>query len=421
MKKQLILAVGAAVAFTSSLRADVEIRITGASAFRQATLRTIKAKFDSAGALGTSYSFAHDKSAGGTNYDGSTRSVWKGTFPGVAGTTTIRCNFTGSVEGIRAVALGGSYNETYLTDAALTAAGENGSKTSPTSQMEAKFAFSDVRQSSTPITSPVLSPGDPRVGVVTFTMLANQSAPVDLTNVTAQQARALLSQGYQPLSLFTGKTGDENDNYVFAVGRNDGSGTRTLYLAEIGYGITNPVNQYVATSAAGDAVNTIQLTPAGSAYKSTVWGYDMDGNGGYASGSNVRDDMGRTTDSVTVLDAQGSELLAGSPVYLLTWLSTGDAKTAVANGARTLAYNGVSVDPANAPLSAEDQLKVTTGQYTAWGYENLYYNGSLSSDENTVYSEIVAGIPSLIGSSGAGIPMSAMAVSRSDDGGTVMP
>jgi hypothetical protein len=131
--------------------------------------------------------------------------------------------------------------------------------------------------------------------------------------------------------------------------------------------------------------------------------------------------MGRTTDSVTVLDAQGSELLTDSPVYLLTWLSTGDAKTAVANGARALAYNGVSVDPANAPLNAEDQLKVTTGQYTAWGYENLYYNGSLSTDESTVYSEIVAGIPSLIGSSGAGIPMSAMAVSRADDGGTVMP
>ncbi len=421
MKKQLILAASAlALGFMSSAQADVEIRITGASAFRQATLRTIKARFDSQGALGTSYSFAHDKATGGTNYDGSTRSVWKGKFPGVTGVTTIRCNFTGSVEGIRAIALGGSYNETYLTDAAITGTGEIGNASSPTSQMSAKFAFSDVLQSSTPITSPTLSPGDPRVGVVTFTMLANEGAPAGLTNVTSQQARALVSNGYQPLSLFTGKDTD-SETYVFAVGRNDGSGTRTLYLAEIGYGITNAVNQYVSTVSTSNEITTLQRTPAGGAYKSTVWGSDQDGNGGYSSGSNVRDDFGKTTASPTVIDADGSELISGTPIHLITWLSTGDAKTAIANGAKALAYNGVSIDATAAPLSAADQMKVTSGQYTAWGYENLYYNGSLSTDENTVYTAIKSGIPSLIGSSGAGIPMSQMTVSRSDDGGTVAP
>jgi len=425
MKKHLILAATAAVALSSVAKADVEIRITGATAFRQATLRAIKSQFDSAGTLGTNYNFAHDKTASGTNYDGSTRSVWKGKFPGVTGTTTIRCNFTGSVEGIRAIAVGGQYDETYLSDANMTApSGETGGATALTQPLSAKFAFSDVLQSSTPISSPALSPGDPRVGVVTFTMLANKGTPSDLTNVTSQQARALLSAGAQPLGLFTGKEGGNNDNYVFAVGRNDGSGTRTTYLAEIGYGIARAVNQYVATDATGTAINTIQRTPAGGAYKSTVWGYDMDGNGGYASGSNVRDDFAKTTENVTVLEADGSELLSGMPIYMVTWLSTADAKVAIGTpgtAARALAYNGVSIDPSQSPLSDEDQLKVTSGQYTAWGYENLYYAGSLSTDEGKVYAAILGAIPAKLKESATGIPMTEMKVSRSDDGGLVAP
>ncbi len=432
MKKNFILAASvAAFAFTATpVWADVEIRIVGASAFRQATLDTIKSLFDSEvapnpnPALAKGYSYAHDKAPG--DYKSSKRSVWRGNFPGVDGITTIRCTFTGSVEGIRAIAVtDGTYDETFLANSTLAVSGENANATTQTGKLPAKFAFSDVYQTSTPIVSPVLNPADARVGVVTFTPLANESAPAGLNNLTSQQARALFTAGLQPLSIFTGVSGEvdeDNYNYVVAIGRSDSSGTRTTFLAEIGYGITNLVQQYIATENSGtDQVTDVRLTWANGPYSSTVWGYDLEGNGGYESGGDLRAAFGRKTDSVTLTSADGTQTFPIGKAYLVTFLSTGDARSAMSGGAKQLAFNGVKIDASNLPLSAADQAKVVNGSYTAWGYEHLYYNGSLSTDEGSVYQAIKDSIPSYISTSGNGIPFDSMAVSRADDGGTVAP
>ncbi|MEI7819986.1 MAG: hypothetical protein WCK55_03645 [Verrucomicrobiota bacterium] len=422
---------------TTVKAADVEIRITGATAFRTATINALKASFDA----GTGYTFAHNKAAGSSAYNGADRITFKGNFPGVTGTTTVRCSFNGSVEGIRAIALGGTDNPAFITDAALATPGtdaselanENANVTGSTTTQLAKFAFSDVRQSSTPIGSPTLAPASPKVGVVVFAPLANEGASANLTNVTSQQFQALFQQGELPLRVLTGVASDTTK--VYPMGRNDGSGTRTTYMAESGLGITTQVNQFVATTSSGNVITVLQKVPQGGATingsfdatsASTVWSQDADGNGGYFSGSVVKTEMGRLTNNTQVLDFDGGEILpAGSTCTLITFVSIADATGARAAGAKILGWNGVILDSlaTATTLDATNLAKITEGQYSAWGFENLYYNGSLSTDENTVYSAIKTGIPTTLtaGNYAAGVPLASMHVSRPDDGAPIAP
>jgi hypothetical protein len=71
-------------------------------------------------------------------------------------------------------------------------------------------------------------------------------------------------------------------------------------------------------------------------------------------------------------------------------------------------------------MSATDKAKVTNGQYTAWGYENMYRRADITSgDIKKVYDDVKAAIPTNLGS--AGIALTDMAVGREVDGGTVAP
>ena len=450
MKLTKYLAGFAAFSFAATSYADVTVTVTGATAFRAASLLSIKAKYVASGAA---FKFAHDQAtSGGTTFSGATRAIFIGTFPGVAGTTTIRCCFTGSVEGIRALVptvtdpLPPTYYQPSLLSGTTAIVGGAELANQGTTGAAAlggisDIAFSDVSNASTPYAAASLQPADPAAGVIVFTMLTNEGSSV--TSVSAQQFRALLTKGFQPLSLFTG---DPNDNpksstpnpgacNVFATGRNDGSGTRTTYLAEIGYGVANTVNQYVTNQSTGTTLTTIQLVPAGglnspaltgqsASNASTVWGQDVPGNGGYSSGSTLRTDMGKTGDSVTVLDETGADAF-GAPVRVsfVTWLSVNDAVTARANGAIFCSYNGAKLSDiasSGTTMSAADQAKVTNGVYTAWGYERMYRRNDITSgDALTVYEGIKAEIPTNLSS--AGIALTAMNVGRPSDGGTVAP
>lgn len=427
----------ALMTLVTTVKADVEVRITGATAFRTAAINALKAQFD----LGGSYTFAHNKTTvQGVN--SADRVTFKGTFPGVTGITTVRVSHNGSVEGVRAIAAPGPLtNPFFITDAALASPGtnagelanENANVSGTTVQQVAKFAYTDVLQSSTPVSTPTLEPSNPRVGVTLFTMLANEGAPAGLTNVSFQQFKALFAQGSLPLSMFTGAAADAGV-FVYATGRNDGSGTRTAYMAESQLGISTLVSQFVATTSAGNDITVLQKVPAGGATingvfdstsASTLWGQDLDGNGGYFSGSVLRTEMGRQTDVTRVLDADGSELAPAGQVHLITWITAADAVPARVNGAKILGWNGSTLNSLNTGLVVDptDLAKITEGQYSAWTFQNLYYNGSLTTDENTVYTAIKTGIPASLVASGfvPGLPSGIMNVSRPDDGAPVAP
>jgi hypothetical protein len=425
-----------ALALAASASADVTVNITGATAFRAAALESIKAKYV---ASGVAFKFAHDQDSGGTKYNGATRAIFIGKFPGVTGTTTIRCSFSGSVEGIRAISGAADapqptyYQPSLLTSTTAVVGGAELSNQGTTGAAAATsdIAFSDVNKAATPYSAYALQPSDAAAGVVVFTMLTNEGSTV--TNVTSQQFRALMSSGFAPLSLFTGNAADVTK--VFATGRNDGSGTRTAYLAETGAGITNLVKQYVTIASTGSALTQIQLVPAGGvnspplanqlvANASTVWGQDFAGNGGYSSGSTLRTDMGKTGASVTVLDDNGLDAFGG-PIRadLVTWLSLNDAVNARGNGAIFCSYNGVKLSgiaASGSTMSADDKAKVTNGAYTAWSYQQMYRRNDITSgDAVAVYDGVKSAIPNNLGA--AGIALTDMAAGRSDDGGTVGP
>jgi hypothetical protein len=448
MKATKYLAGLALLTLAGAAHADVTVEITGATAFRAAALKTIKARYAAAGV--PSFKFAHDQAAG--NLDATspnaTRAIFIGNFPGVAGTTTIRCCFTGSVEGIRAVALVTDptpptyYQPSLLnsvtatpTGAELANQGTTGAATS-----ESDIAFSDVTKAVTPYAGINLQPSNPAVGVVVFTMLANEGAT--FTNVTAQQFRALMTTGSQPKSLFTGVTADTD--LVFATGRNDGSGTRSSYLVETGIGASTVVQQYVTNVSTSTALTTIQLVPQGGVgvppqglpgqnvdNRSQVWGQDVAGNGGYVSGSTLRGDMGKTSTAVTVLDADGNDAFGEPiPLNLVTWLSLNDALSAKANGAVICGYEGVRLEQLaasgtssssiNDPAFSADKAKVTNGAYTAWNFQNMYRRNAITSgDIKTVYDAIATNIGGSLAA--AGIASNQLAVGRSVDGGTVAP
>ncbi|GAB4173625.1 MAG: hypothetical protein Fur0032_13230 [Terrimicrobiaceae bacterium] len=432
-----------AVGFASAASAQTEITITGATAFRQATMQAIYNAYNSVGGgLGVSFNVAHDFT--GNNISqliASNKAIFVGTFPGIAGTTTIRTSFNGSTEGLNAIA--GNNDPSFLTAAALANTGSiQGGTTSPTETLRPKFSFSDVYQSTSPVDNIVLNPvGSSAVGVVTFAMIANEGAPSNFTNVTIQQTRALWQSGFQPLSIFTGDPNDAS-TLVFATGRNDGSGTRSAYLTEWLYGAANTVNQYIVTTA-GQSVNgtisAITLVPAGgngignllcpdgTGNASTLWGNDVLGNGGYRSGSALRGIMGRTSTSVDVYDGVNqTPVLSGANILLLTWLSTADSRNAAANGAKILAYNGVLVtplatgDPNNfngTGFSEADYKKITSGAYSAWSYQHLYHWGSLSTEEQAWRDAMVnTWLNPALQQTANGVVLTDMLVERADDG-----
>ncbi len=444
MKIPSILTGAIALVITGSAYGQVTVDITGATAFRAATINTIKARYDVTG----DFKFAHDAAAG--QVANSNVSIWNGTFNGVQN-VTIRCRFNGSVEGISALV--GGTNPLYLDNppgfvsATASASGTEVPLTAgPLIGALSEAAFSDVSIASTPFVTSAGSaaPTDDPVGVVVFTMIANDGAPASLTNITSQGFRALVGAGLQDLSLLTGNSSDAG-NFVFATGRNDGSGTRTAYLAETGFGISNPVNQYtvLTTDTPTDQILSIQRVPAGGANdsnpalagiqpypgqnvnnRSTVWGQDIDGNGGYVSGSGLATALGFKSANVAVRAADYSVEFT-TPLTLVTWISLNDALAPRNNGAKLLAYDGVRLDDiatAGTTMSATDRAKVTNGSYAAWTYQQLFRRKTpaLAPAEAAVIQHIDDNIGANLAA--AGIPINEMAVGRAgSDGSTIQP
>lgn len=428
MKNKFILSGLVALTALATASADQTVDITGATAFRTAAITTIIASYG----VGLD-DFAHVGAAGLSGIQGARQSIFKGTFPGLPAKTIIRCTWTGSVEGTQTV--GTQITQDFLPLSALTATGGTivndttavpgvtGTALLPvgTDLVIPDLAFSDAY----PTTSPfdVSNVVDSTPGVVVFTPVVNQGAPAELVNVQAGQLRTLFATGVQKLNYFV-PTADTRS--VYATGRSDFSGTRTTYLSETGYGASNPVQQHKPVTnglAATDpllAVTTLQIWPLGDGNnRSLVWGPDIVGNGGFESSSSLRTVFGATSTAVQRKTSAGVNI--GSPVDLLliSVFGISDATTAIANGAKALAYNGVGITPAS-PLSAADKAKITEGAYTFWSYQHLMYNSLNDTPEmQAVLAALTTNLAANIGT--AGLDISLMHVIRNDDGGTVAP
>jgi hypothetical protein len=420
--------------------ADVELRITGATAFRAAVHAGLKTGF-----FNGNFQFAHSNAEGA--FSGAGRSVWKGPITG-QGTVTVRCTWSGSVTGIHSVAVAttGPIEETtllpvaYLTDANLTtpaspSGGEAFSKTA-TAVQTSHIAFSDCYQSSTIYSSPSLT--DEVVGIIPFIWVVNDtgltySTPVNpaspttlerygFDNITAQQARALMVQGAQRKFLLTGNPADTKR--VYCTGRDIGSGTRVVCLAETGYGITKLLTHWQMTGA-GDSISKLKIWPTGT-YPNTTGNDPTPGNGGYTSGGTVAGHLIRKSDVSIALEAADGTALTPTPagIHIVAWVGTSDAKTAVDGGAAFLKYEGSSYTVFDGNLDGinDDDFKIHNGQYTGWSNEHIFYS-SLTEDAGSSQLAVKDLLKTSINDNmgAAGIQTGLMNVFRTEEAGIVAP
>lgn len=374
----------------------LEITITGSTAFRSAALTAVTNLFSSTPTI------AHN----GTSLTGADFATFKGTLTGIGGTSYVYCSWSGSATGVIDTANGTPVPaiSSTLVDG-LTQGVTTGSQTTDTTKV-AQLAFSDVYKESTSAASASLT--DSRVAVIPFRFVRNKGSNAGITNVTAQQVRRLWAANTVPLRLFTGVSTDTAK--VIGVGRDNGSGTRITVLAETKYGIGVNVQQWKIThtgTLGSGSISTAQIWPENDGVGSAVAG-----NGGYSSGSFIRDLMRQTSTSVELLDEAGDSISTGNNLTVLAWLGLNDANTAFNSGndAVLLPYEGV-------PYSA---AAVQQGYYTLWGYLHIYY-GSLTTEQNTFRTNINTQLANsgVLGTNG--IVFTSMNCSRTLDGGVVSP
>jgi hypothetical protein len=372
----------------------VDITVTGSTAFRSATHTAITNLMGGAANCRRIHSHA-------TALNSANQATFKGNITGITGTVYVYCSWSGSATGVIAVANSTPVSAISATLVDAVALGATVGNTAPDTTKIAKLAFSDVYKESTSAASASLTDSTP--AVIPFRFVRNRLSSSGITNVTAQQARALWGSGSQDLALFTGVPTDTKK--VIAVGRDNGSGTRITGLAETKFGITNLVTQWNITTTGttgSGSITTAQVWPVGLGV-----GSGDAGNGGYSSGSSIADFMGMSSASVNRTDENGDPIDT-IPVDVLGWLGLNDTTVATGNGAVALSYEGV-------PYSAD---AVYEGAYTFWGYLHLYY-GSLTADEGTFRLGINTQLanPTTLGANG--LLIGSMKAARLSDGGLV--
>ncbi len=381
-----------ALSFVGMADAQTVIRITGSSAFRNATVTAIR------NILAPGFTYAYS----GSSFTGANQHIFTGTTISNSIPVIIKTSWSGSSAGIQTVAQNVPIS-TWLTNTTpQSTTGTSGAAAVYDSPTIPDVAMSDGVQSTTPFTSPVLTAQN--VGAVTFQWVASTGAPASLTNITPLLAQQLWANGSVPLALFSGLASDET-NLVFAIGRDPDSGTRKTTFAESEIGVFGTVVQYQPTNAAGLQVDRT-VGGAGPITGQRVWpaatinGIFVDvGNSGYASGGDVAAVLKLSTSAI-----------GGSYV---SYLGLSDANTAIAGGARALSWNGNFFTSAN----------VQNGKYTFWAFEYLMYRsnyGTVDANGKTVADLLAARIKTVDGAL-AGELLSTMRVTRGIEGGIVAP
>lgn len=425
-----------ALSLAQQASADTTLVITGSTAFRGGVYDTIVAVMGGTpGSDTATCKITTTAAAPGTLTNTTAHTAinaanivtFVGTFPGISGITTIKCSMSGSATGL--IAIYSNIPQSIVDGTAATAGYSNaafGTIVNPT-PVAPNFAFSDVFQSSVTSTA-VTGLSETNVAVVPFSFVANKGtatlAPA-FTNMTAQNARALYSSGYEPVWIFTGDRTDTTTR-VFATGRDNGSGTRITVLAETKYGVANLVKHYVVTTTGSVGSGTVTSTRLWPTSGVATFDPDNAGNGGYGSGGSIATIMGftssagitafRNNGTTVVTDAFGGGTLNNVPAVIVGYLGESDSAAAVTNGGVRLSYEGSLFDG-----TATGKQNVYNGKYTMWCYEHLSHNGAITpgSAEETFSNAIVNNITPNLGVNG--LDQTLMKVARADDGAVVGP
>jgi hypothetical protein len=362
-----------------SAQAQIEIKITGSTAFRSQTFNAIKLLYGANLAFQNPDATADRSSAG--------KVTFVGTIPALYGTqtVTIKTAYSGSVEGVINLVNGpsaGFVQPTYLTINANGTPGPDDTNTA------ADFALCDVFQDTTDYNTGAGydSLDDTKVGIVAFAWNKSVASGMSgVSNLTHQQAQAFLGAGSLPMSILTGNAADA-DKTIYLAGRNKVSGTRLATQADTGYGALADSTLYKLANNL-PAIDSV----------------------GFSSGGGLATLL--TTANVT---------------NFISYLGIGDSKSVSSTLANALTFNGV-------PFTAEN---VRNGAYSFWSYEHLFSRPSLvannssklvlvkgNSNADPIKSNGLANaIDAFIAGQGANatsVQASTMKVIRNSDGGPI--
>lgn len=258
--KKIILALSAATVFATVADAQVQLTITGSTAFRSIVLDRIPTLFD------TNSMSANISDPNKNQY------YFSGTISNLIPTLgnqpiTIRTSFSGSGSGMTAVK-NGTLQPCINLDGSIT-------------NLAADLAFSDVYPASaSPSIAASAFAQRVEVGVVGF-VFAKNNALIGITNITREQAVLLMAasgDGGMPAS-YLGGIGLGAANPVYLIGRDSGSGTRISVEKDINF-IGSP--NLWATNGDGTYSLIAGLTSGGTVAKNIAGGTQAIGYVGLA-------------------------------------------------------------------------------------------------------------------------------------------
>lgn len=383
--KSLCLAGLLGLAMAGSAAAQTDVYITGSTAFRSQTHNAILN-------LMPDEVYAYDKAT----LSASNFSIFTGTIAG--NLVRVKCSWTGSTKGIKDTA--GSVSIGFLPN--VTSPVASGGGTPSVSIASLVNSVPDMNVADSDQSSTLYTGGtyanlvDRKLGVQAFVWIANEGSSANLTNITPNQAQNLYTNGSLPLALFTGLNADHT-NFVYAFGRDPGSGTRTIAFGETGFGFFSTTVQWQPVPNNGTTPTSVIPWPADPLADIPF----VDGDGGFASGGSVATLMGQT------FNIDGNPANCG-----VAYVGTSDAATALGLGARVLSYNGQSLT-----VSPLDMTPVKEGKYSFWGYVHMDRRSSLSGVKLATYTAIADRIQNFE----APVKISDMQVSRTVDGGLISP
>lgn len=349
----------------SMASAQNRVYITGSTAFRPALYDALSACFDSTPSIA-----AYKCSTVGT-LDPHTAGVmeFKGNISGSL--YIIKCAWSGSEAGIADLATA-SKTETFIDDIGVNGVQAIASTSTPsqTDSHTVDLAMADTSQAVSKTKSPALT--GIAVGIIPFVWVKNaQGHPYHagtypdydrLVNVTHPQLRVALTGGTL-LALITGNASDTN-KYVYVSGRDNNSGTRVNTFCDTGYGVTKTARQLIITGSNGSPSTGSSLSTSGQ-----------------SSGGTLATTM---TYSGSATAADG--INGGTGWYAIAYLGLYDADVALAANTGdciALTLNGV----------AESATAIQQGQYSFWGQEHIYQNGTftIGTPATTVYNLLTTG------------------------------
>jgi len=383
--KTSLLATAATIALLGASNGQTVIDITGSTAGRATVHPQILANLT--GTVTTAW-YRSDGQA--TSVGSADAVIYKG--GSIGGTpVTVRTYWAGSASGVDFVSnqiqLDKLFISTGVTAAnaqltgTLAALQIGTSLAAASAETVSEFGFSDVKQAATPFQTNTLAEQTDML-VLPFRFLRTEFL-TGVTNITSQMARtAYTAGGDTKKSLFTGVAADTES--VFAVGRDNDSGTRIAALAETGIGVFKGLTQWNCLTTGSGATAAFSGSP-----------FEV-GNGGYASGGGV----------ATILGA------SGGGINFIGYVGVSDAVSATNNGAVALNFNGV-------PFSIDN---VKNGSYTYWSKYQAIRRITLTAPTSTLFANLktaLIGAPTAV--NGSTIKLSEMTVDRLADGGDVIP